>query len=210
MINSQRWDERNWIVTTIPQTYTADHTLAFDAALRDARAQLPAAADARRADKGLCLALNGHVTLESPTMAHVTSERDPEVVYHVSRWSCECPDSQRRLAQRTDDTTPLGQYWCKHQYSVALMGLAHVELQAKGYVPQVDEVWYPAVSLEEWAYGVGGWATEQADGSWWFEPREGRRGWDTDSLRLELWERTPCHVTDWHGEVTRWSRWLQG
>ena len=62
-------------------------------------------------------------------MAYVTSERDPEVVYHTTRGSCDCPDSVRRLAQRTDLATPLGQYWCKHAYAVALMGLAHVELQ---------------------------------------------------------------------------------
>lgn len=197
-------------MATIPQTSTADHTLAFDAALRDARTQLPRTADAKRADRGLVLGLNGAVSLASTTTAHVTSERDPEVVYHVSRWSCDCPDSQRRLAQRTDATTPLGHYWCKHQYAVALMGLAHVELQAKGYVPAAEEIWFPAVSLEEWAYGVGGWAQEQADGSYWFEPRGERPGWYTDSLSLELWDKTPCHVTHWHGEVTRWSRWLQG
>ena len=197
-------------MATIPQTYTADHTLAFDAALRDARAQLPRTADAARADRGLVLGLNGAVSLESDTLALVRSGREAEVVYTVSRWSCECYDSRRRLEQRTDDTTPLGHYWCKHQYAVALMGLAHVELQAKGYVPASEEVWYPAVSLEEWAYGVGGWAQEQADGSYWFEPREGRPGWYTDSLSLELWDKTPCHVTHWHGEVTRWSRWLQG
>jgi hypothetical protein len=198
-------------MTTVPQTtFSAQHTLTFDAALRDARLQLPATADATRADRGLVLALNGAVTLDSPTVAHVTSERDPEVVYHVTRWQCDCPDSQRRLAQRTDASTPLGHFWCKHQYGVALMGLAHVNLVLKGYVPEAVEVSYPAVSLEEWAYGVGGWAFPQADGSYWFEPRAGRPGWYTDSLSLELWDRTPVHVTHWHGEVSRWERWLAG
>lgn len=198
-------------MTTIHQTFSADHTLAFDAALRTARTQLPRTADAARADRGLVLALNGAVTLASPTEAHVTSGSDAEVVYHVTRWACECPDSVRRLAQRTDATTPLGHYWCKHQYAGALMGLAHVELQAKGYVPEpTGEVCYPAVSLEEWAYGVGGWAFPQADGSYWFEPRTERPGWYTDSLSLELWDKRPCHITAWYGQVTQWSRWLQG
>jgi hypothetical protein len=85
-----------------------------------------------------------------------------------------------------------------------------VNLVLKGYVPAAAEVWYPAVSLEEWAYGVGGWAVEQKGGAWWFEPREGRPGWYTDSTMLELWDKRPCHETHWHGEVSRWEQWLKG
>jgi hypothetical protein len=189
--------------------FSADHTLAFDAALQGARLELPATADAARADRGLCLALNGHVTLEGGAVAHVTSERDPEVVYQVTRTGCDCYDARRR-AEQMPDARP-GVRGCKHYYAAVLVAMAHVNLVLKGYVPEPDgEVCYPAVSLEEWAYGVGGWAFPQADGSYWFEPRTARPGWYTDSTSLELWDKRPCHETAWHGAVSRWERWLQG
>ena len=196
-------------MATIPQTFSADHTLAFDAALRDARAQLPDTADARRADKGLCLALNGHVTLATPQVAHVTSERDPEVVYHVSRWSCDCPDSVRRREQADPQMAP-GRLFCKHQFAVALMAMAHLNLQLKGYVPAVREVWYPAVATGESGAWWSGTALETAEDGWWFECGNGDGGFYCSVLDLELWERTPCHVIQWRGEVSRWESWLAG
>jgi hypothetical protein len=193
---------------TIPQTYTADHLLVLDAALRDARTQLPATADAKRADKGLCLALNRHVTLESPTVAHVTSEKDAEVVYRVTRAGCDCYDARRREEQMPEARP--GVRGCKHYLAAILTAMAHVNLALKQYVPEAVEVSYPAVSLDEAAYGVGGWAFPQTDGSYWFEPREGRPGWYTEAAMLELWDKRPCHVTDWYGQVSQWERWLMG
>jgi hypothetical protein len=135
-------------MSTIPQTFSADHTLAFDAALRDARLQLPATADAKRADRGLCLALNGAVTLQG-TIAHVQSGSDAAVVYQVhSRGGCDCPDGQRRLEQMADAAP--GVRGCKHWYAAVLTAMAHLNLTIKGYQPEVlGETWYPAVSLTE-------------------------------------------------------------
>ncbi|HSF30289.1 MAG TPA: hypothetical protein VLK82_07440 [Candidatus Tectomicrobia bacterium] len=197
-------------MTTIHQmTFSAQHTVAFDAALRDARMQLPRSADAARADRGLVLALNGHVRLVSTTEAHVTSEKDPEVVYHVhSRGGCDCYDACRRLEQMPDAAP--GVRACKHWYAAVLMAMAHVNVSLKGYVPAVAEVWYPAVSLDEQWYGHSGYATETEPGLWWFCFADWNGGFYTDTTMLEMYEKTPRHVTDWHGQVTRWERWLQG
>jgi hypothetical protein len=198
-------------MATIPQTtYTEQHTLAFDAALRNARAQLPRTADATRADRGLVLALNGHVSLHSTTEAHVTSGTDAEMVYHVhARGGCDCPDGARRLLEMAE--LPPVQRACKHWHAAALVGMAHVNLALKGYVPEAAQgVWYPAVSLEEQWFGHSGYATENADGSWWFTFADWNGGFYTDTTALELYERTPLHVTDWRGAVQRWERWLQG
>lgn len=196
-------------MSTVPQTFSADHTLALDAALRDARAQLPRTADAKRADKGLVLALNGHVTLATPQVAHVTSERDPEVVYHVhSRGGCDCPDGQRRVIELADAAP--GVRGCKHWYAVALLAMAHLHLQLKGYVPEVAEVWYPAVARGESGAWWSGTATETAEDGWWFEYGSGEGGFYCSIHDLELWERTPCHIIQWHGEVSRWESWLAG
>lgn len=213
---------------TIPQTFTADHTLAFDAALRDAFAQLPLGS--RRATSGLTLALNGHVSLYSTTEAHVTSSHSvkgeggsvrsdhpsdftlhpsAEVVYHVhARGGCDCPDGARRLIEMADAAP--GQRGCKHWYAAVLTAMAHVNLAIKGYVPEAEQVWYPAVALDEEHYGWPGWAEEQADGSWWFEFHNHSGGYYTDVLSLELWERTPVHLQVWGETVRSWERWLQG
>lgn len=197
-------------MTTLPQTtFSAQHTLVFDAALRDARTQLPRTADATRADRGLVLALNGHVTLYRPTMAYVTSERDPEVWYQVTRWDCDCPDSVRRRTHADPQAAP-GTVFCKHQFAVCLLAMAHLNLQIKGYVPAVPEVWYPAVAMGESGLHWSGTATETQDSGWWFEYGSGEGGFYCAIQDLELWERTPCHVIQWHGEVSRWESWLAG
>lgn len=194
---------------TIPQTFTADHTLAFDAALRDARTQLQYRADVKRADRGLALALNQHVTLVSTTEAHVTSGTDAEIVYHVhSRGGCDCPDGQRRLEQMPDAAP--GQRGCKHWFAAVMTAMAHVNLSLKGYVPEVPEVWYPAVAMDEEWFGHSGSATETEPGLWWFTFADWHGGFYTDTTALELYDRTPLHVTDWQGQVQRWERWLRG
>jgi hypothetical protein len=189
--------------------YTADHTMAFDHALRDARLQLPATADARRADKGLVLALNGAVTLHSPTEAHVTSGSDAEIRYHVhSRGGCDCPDGVRRV-EAMPDVAP-GVRGCKHWYAAVLTAMAHLNLQVKGYVPEADVVVYPAVATGESGCTWSGYALETPDSGWWFDFGDGSGGFYCSVLDLELWDRTPCHVIAWHGQVARWERWLQG
>lgn len=197
-------------MTTIHQTYSADHTLTFDAALRDARTQLPATADARRADKGLVLALNGHVTLYSPTMAYVTSETDPEVWYQTTRWDCDCPDSVRRRERAHADAAP-GTVFCKHQFAACLLAMAHLNLQLKGYVPEaLGEVWLPAVSLTEQWYGFSGSATEVESGLWWFCFSDWSGGFYCSTSDLELWNREPEHLIAWRETVRAWERWLAG
>ena len=200
-------------MTTIHQNFTADHTLALDAALRDARTQLPRTADEKRADKGFVLALNGHVRRESDTIALVKSqvERAPwvHVTYTVhSRGGCDCVDGVRRREQMPDAAP--GVRGCKHWYAACLTAMAHLNLALKGYVPEAVTPVYPAVALDEEHYGMPVRASENADGSWWAAFYNGEGGFYTDSLRLELWELTPEHVTAWANAVRSWERWLQG
>lgn len=195
-------------MATIAQTFSADHMIQFDAALRDARTQLPATADARRADRGLVLALNGAVTL-SGTIAHVQSATDGEVVYHVhSRGGCDCPDAVRRR-EAMPDAAP-GARACKHHLAAILTAMAHLNLAVKGYTPAADVVLYPAVAMGESGCTWSGYALETADSGWWFDFGDGSGGFYTSVRDLELWDRTPCHVIQWTGDVTRWERWLQG
>lgn len=195
-------------MATIPQTFSADHTLAFDAALRTARTQLPRTADAARADRGLVLALNGAVTLASPTEAHVTSGSDAEVVYHVhSRGGCDCPDGQHRLEQMPDAAP--GVRGCKHWYGAVLTAMAHLNLALKGYQPEaLGEVWYPAVSLTEEWYGFSGAATEVESGLWWFCFADWSGGFYCSTSDLELYNREPEHLIAWRQAVRSWERWL--
>lgn len=63
-----------------------------------------------RIERGLLLALNGHVALLPDGTATVRSGKDAEVVYHVTRHSCDCADVTR---------APDGR--CKHRWSVAFV-----------------------------------------------------------------------------------------
>lgn len=97
------------MATSIPQPLT---TIEFDTALRTlaTRAHSRYAGESARIDKGLVLALNGHVTLCPDGTALVRSERDPEVTYRVAHSICDCPDGTR---------APEGR--CKHRYAVCLV-----------------------------------------------------------------------------------------
>lgn len=190
--------------------YTAEHTVAFDEALRMARTQLPRTADEKRADRGLVLALNNAVTRESDTIALVRSGRDAEVVYRVhSRGGCDCVDGVRRR-EAMPDAAP-GVRGCKHWYAAVLTALAHLNLALKGYVPEVETVWLPAVSLEEQWYGFSGYATDLGPEGWWFT-FAGESAWGggfyTDVTSLELWNREPVHHIAWRETVRAWERWL--
>lgn len=189
--------------------FAESHTLTFDAALRDALQELPAFRDQARAGKGLVMALNGLVTRQSDTLALVRSQTDPEIVSQVySRRGCDCQDA-RHLREKYPDGS-VGQRGCKHWYAAVLVAVAHINLAMKHYTPEAAPIWYPAVALDEEHYGWRGWATENQDGSWWFQFHNQSGGYYTDSLSLELWERTPVHLTQWTGDVTGWQRWLQG
>jgi hypothetical protein len=95
-------------MATLPHT---TDTVQFDTALRGlaAQARTRYAGEAARIDRGLCLALNGHVTLHQDGTASVRSGRDAEVVYHVNG-HCDCPDAQR---------APEGR--CKHRWAKCLV-----------------------------------------------------------------------------------------
>lgn len=215
-------------MTTVPQTrYTAQHTLAFDAALRDARAQLPRTADTTRADRGLVLALNQAVTLESDTIAlvrsaqsfvtrpwslaqdegHWTKDTTSEVVYRVhSRGGCDCPDSTRRREQQPEAAP--GQTACKHHLAAILTAMATLTLAIKGYQPEADVVRYPAVARGESGCTWSGYALETPDSGWWFDFGDGLGGFYTSVLDLELWNREPVHAIAWREAVRSWERWL--
>lgn len=95
-------------MTTVTQTQTVAQ---FDHALRTlaARAKTRYPDEQARIDRGLVLALNGHVTLHADGTARVQSGSDAEVVYTVNG-CCDCADAQR---------APAGK--CKHRYAKALV-----------------------------------------------------------------------------------------
>ena len=195
-------------MTTVPQTtFSAQHTLVFDAALRDARTQLPRTADEKRADRGLVLALNHAVSLESDTIALVRSGSDAEMVYRVhSRGGCDCVDAVRRR-DAMPDAAP-GVRGCKHFYAAVLTAMATLNLAIKGYAPEAVEVWYPAVYRGESGCHWSGHAAETAESGWWFEFGDGEGGLYCSVLDLELWNREPVHHIAWRETVRSWERWL--
>jgi hypothetical protein len=87
-------------------------TVQFDAALRQLAAQATTryAGEQARIDRGLVLALNGHVTVHADGSADVLSGSGAEVAYHVAAGTCDCPDFER---------APDGR--CKHRYAVCLV-----------------------------------------------------------------------------------------
>ena len=100
----------------VPQT-TAEYTeklrqaLQRDTTLRQLAAQATTryAGEKARIDRGLVLALNGHVTLHADGTASVQSGTDAEVVYTVNG-HCDCPDARR---------APEGR--CKHRWAKCLV-----------------------------------------------------------------------------------------
>ena len=95
-------------------------TVQFDTTLRQLAAQATTryAGEKARIDRGLVLALNGHVTLHADGTASVQSGTDAEVVYTVNG-HCDCPDVAR---------APEGR--CKHRWAKCLVKRA---LQAAQY-----------------------------------------------------------------------------
>jgi hypothetical protein len=95
-------------------------TVQFDTALRTLAAQATSryAGEKARIDRGLVLALNGHVTIHQDGTASVQSGTDAEVVYTVNG-QCDCPDVAR---------APEGR--CKHRWAKCLVKRA---MQAAQY-----------------------------------------------------------------------------
>jgi hypothetical protein len=91
--------------------HDSSSTVQFDTTLRQLAAQATAryAGEKARIDRGLVLALNGHVTLHADGTASVQSGTDAEIVYTVNG-HCDCPDVAR---------APEGR--CKHRWAKCLV-----------------------------------------------------------------------------------------
>ena len=88
------------------------NTVQFDTMLRQLATQATAryAGEKARIDRGLVLALNGHVTRNADGSADVLSGSGAEVAYHVAHGACDCPDVTR---------APDGR--CKHRWAACLV-----------------------------------------------------------------------------------------
>jgi hypothetical protein len=98
--------------TTIEYTEKLRQALQRDTTLRTLAAQAATryAGEKARIDRGLVLALNGHVSVNADGTADVLSGSGAEVAYHVAHGTCDCPDFTR---------APDGR--CKHRYAVCLV-----------------------------------------------------------------------------------------
>ena len=110
---------------TVPQSITEytdklRQALQRDTTLRQLAVQAATryAGEQARIDRGLVLALNGHVTIHPDGTASVQSGTDAEVVYTVNG-HCDCPDASR---------APEGR--CKHRWAKCLVKRA---MQAGAY-----------------------------------------------------------------------------
>ena len=99
-------------MTTNEYTEQLRQALQRDTTLRQLATQATAryAGEKARIDRGLVLALNGHVTVNADGSADVLSGSGAEVAYHVAHGTCDCPDFTR---------APEGR--CKHRYAVCLV-----------------------------------------------------------------------------------------
>jgi hypothetical protein len=107
--------------STTEYTEKLRQALQRDTTLRQLAAQATTryAGEKARIDRGLVLALNGHVTLHQDGTASVQSGTDAEVVYHVAHGTCDCPDASRATEGR-----------CKHRWAKCLVKRA---MQAGAY-----------------------------------------------------------------------------
>src|SRR5262245_40492940 len=146
-------------MTTVPDTTTTVNTVQFDAALRGlaARARERYAGEHLRLERGLLLALNGHVTLHQDGTASVRSGTDAEIVYTVNG-HCDCPDASR---------APDGR--CKHRWAVCFVRKAQRELAAQAAAHTYYATW--THDADDPRYGVAtltlalGWLfTEEGSG----------------------------------------------
>jgi hypothetical protein len=152
----------------------SDNTIQFDTTLRAlaARATLRYPDEQRRIDRGLGLALNGHVTLQTGGTATVQSGTDPEIVYHVGDGRCDCDDFWRAPGGR-----------CKHRLAVALVRKAH----AQAAPPAPTRIAYHATFR-----GTHGTAIRDEQGRVWF------RSDDDQVQELDDTDRPHLHL---HGRM---------
>ena len=116
-----------------------------------------------RIERGLLLALNGHVELLPDGTATVRSGKDAEVVYRITGNSCDCQD----FARATDGR-------CKHRFSVALV---------KKALPRRTRIAYHATYK-----GMHGQAIRDEYGQVWFHGDDDSmtRLYDADRPHLQL------------------------
>ena len=117
--------------TTTEYTEKLRQALQRDTTLRQLAAQATTryAGEKARIDRGLVLALNGHVTVNADGTADVLSGSGAEVAYHVAHGTCDCPDFARAPGGR-----------CKHRFSVCLVNKATAQAQhdAQYYTTTTD------------------------------------------------------------------------
>jgi hypothetical protein len=108
--------------TTTEYTEKLRQALQRDTTLRQLAAQATTryAGEQARIDRGLVLALNGHVTLHADGTASVQSGTDAEVVYTVNG-HCDCPDVARAPESRCKHV------WAKCLVKRAIKSLAEAE-----------------------------------------------------------------------------------
>ena len=104
--------EHNVAQRTTEDTEKLRQALQFDTTLRTLAVQATAryAGEHARIDRGLVLALNGHVTVNADGSSNVLSGSGAEVAYHVAHGACDCPDFTR---------APDGR--CKHRWAACLV-----------------------------------------------------------------------------------------
>lgn len=145
----------------------------FDDTLRSLATQATAryAGEQARIERGLLLALNGHVTLHADGTATVRSGSDAEVGYTVAHGTCDCPDFSR---------APDGR--CKHRYGVCLVKKA----QAQRARQSAKRIAYHASY-----HGTYGQAIRDEQGAVWFhgDDESMTRLRDTDMADLMLFGR---------------------
>ena len=113
-------------MNTLEYTEKLRQALQRDTTLRQLAAQATTryAGEKARIDRGLVLALNGHVTIHADGTASVQSGTDAEVTYTVNG-HCDCPDASR---------APEGR--CKHRWAKCLVKRAQ---QAGAYYTSSTE-----------------------------------------------------------------------
>jgi hypothetical protein len=141
-----------------------------------------------RIERGLDLALQGHVALLADQhIAIVRSQTRPGVEYSVNG-QCSCHDFSR---------APGGK--CKHRYAYWFMRRAH-ELLADTYYARIDT---PATTL----YGT---ARKQTDDTWRFRSEQGTEiVYDADSPALVLGGNIGIGAGQEREDLARWERFAQ-
>jgi hypothetical protein len=143
-------------------------TVQFDAAIRTlaAQARTRYAGEAARIERGLVIALNGGVSLQSDGTALVQSQSDAEVQYRVNG-HCDCPDASR---------APEGR--CKHRWATCLTRRAISLVAAQALAARRETCEPPPVRWYASYYGPDGSCTpgtaQHVPGhGWLFVPEDG-------------------------------------